>query len=339
MQRDDRLFLIVGLCLTTVVGGVAGILWLASSIDVDPPTRARVEVTPARRPTQTPAPAQAVLASIPPAAPFEGDELVRTLVSGISSHPGIASLLVHDRLVRRFVAAVNAIAGGYSPRDELDFLRPSRPFIVRDDDVAGLVIAAGSFRRYDLAAEVFASLDTEGAVEIYRRFEPTISEAHRKLSWGGGDFDDRLREAIDHLLEVEVPDGALPVERRTITYAFADDELEMLSDAQRQLLRMGSHNARTVQAKLRELRDELGWPDPRVDGDPPVTAIAEDPASLPPSQIAELAVSEPTAESSPQGDPVPELTEIASLAAAEPLSPAPETPPQEDPAGVAASTP
>lgn len=52
----------------------------------------------------------------------------------------------------------------------------------------------------------------------------------------------------------------IEVERRTTTYAFAADEHERLSGAQRQLLRMGRENATAVQAKLREIRSVFGWP-------------------------------------------------------------------------------
>jgi hypothetical protein len=290
MQRDDRLFFVIGLCITLTIGGIAGILWFASSITGPEPGRPQVEVVPVKRPAPAPDPAMVVPASNPAPVMEGGDELVRRMAAELSTHPRLASWLVTDDLVRRFVSAVESVAGGYSPRDELDFLRPVRPFIVRDDDVAGLVIAAGSFRRYDLAAEVFVSLDTEGVLQLYRDMEPLIEETHRDLTWSDTDFDQRLREAIDHLLEVQVPAGQLMVERRTLTYAFADDEQERLTDAQRQLLRMGPQNARNVQAKLRELRRAFGWPEPT----PPelveaalVTAV-EEPAPAAPVQVAEL---------------------------------------------------
>ena len=59
-----------------------------------------------------------------------------------------------------------------------------------------------------------------------------------------------------------MPAGQLEVEQRAIIYAFAEDSLENLSHAQRQLLRMGPENARRVQNKLHQLRSALGWPEP-----------------------------------------------------------------------------
>jgi hypothetical protein len=44
----------------------------------------------------------------------------------------------------------------------------------------------------------------------------------------------------------------------TKRFEFADPQLESLSDAQKQLLRMGPANAKRVRAKLREIETALG---------------------------------------------------------------------------------
>jgi hypothetical protein len=190
----------------------------------------------------------------------DDDELVRTAAARLSAHPSLAALLVNDRLLERFVAAVDAVAGGFSPRDEVDFLNPGRAFLVREDE-GRLVIAAGSYRRYSAATDIFASLDVEGSAELYRRFRPRLEEIYEQTAWASEDFDTRFREAVDHLLEVEVPSGQVEVEQRAIMYAFAEDSLENLSHAQRQLIRMGPENARRVQGKLLQVRSALGWPE------------------------------------------------------------------------------
>jgi len=127
------------------------------------------------------------------------------------------------------------------------------------------VTATGSHHRYDLAAEIVDSIDAAGAVELYRRFEPRLEEIYREIGWAGDGFDSRLREAIDHLLEVEGFSGPFELEQRAIVYAYADDEVERLSDAQKQLLRTGPANTRRILAKLHELRTDFGWPPPPVD--------------------------------------------------------------------------
>jgi hypothetical protein len=56
----------------------------------------------------------------------------------------------------------------------------------------------------------------------------------------------------------------MPVEPRGIVYGFVDPNLESLQAAQKQLLRMGPDNARTVQRALREIALALGIPQGRL---------------------------------------------------------------------------
>ena len=260
MQQDDRIFAVVGACIFTAVALVAALIWLGSGITVDAPRRATVTVPQRSIPTPV-----ASLSGTPQVveAGFsdeDDDGLFRAAVGRLSTHPELASYLVNDRLLRRFVRAVDAIAGGYSPSDEVEFLRPSRPFVVREDE-GRLVIASGTYRRYDVVTDVFSSLDSDGAVELYRRFRPRLEAIYREVGWATDDFDTRLREAVDHLLEVTTSPGQVEVEQRAIVYAYAEDRFESLTGAQKHFLRMGPRNVGAIQAKLRSLRDTIGWPE------------------------------------------------------------------------------
>ena len=257
MNRDDRLFAIIGGTVVTAAATV--FLVFAGGITGTIEDRPTVRVAPIPVADTPEEPSDIVPASFEEPMPLFGDNFVRAVVGGISTHPEWATWLVTDGLVQRFVAAVEAVADGYSPRGELGFVETNRPFLVREDE-GRLVIAAGTYRRYDLPVEVFTSLDAEAAVVIFKELEPAIFEARRDVAWHRGDFDDRLRQAIDHLLEVEVPSGSIEVERRTLAYAFAEDDLERMSDAQRHLLRMGRKNAMAIQSKLRDIRSAFGWP-------------------------------------------------------------------------------
>jgi len=264
--------------------------------------------------------------------PLFGDDFVRAVAVGISAHPEWASWLVTDGLIQRFVASVEAIADGYSPSSELGFVATNRPFLVREDE-GRLVIAAGTYRRYDLVAEVLGSLDAEATVVIFKKLEPAILEARRDVAWHRGSFDDRLQQAIDHLLEVEIPDGVIEVERRTRTYAYAEDDFEHMSGAQRHLLRMGRSNAMAVQSKLREIRSAFGWPavPPPADVRYAVTDGEEDLVSQP-VVIAEAIVDPPESKVSeevtfsPVVEPTMTIVDAQVLATAPPMLVATEQP-------------
>lgn len=185
----------------------------------------------------------------------ESDELVRRLVGELSSHPGLVKWLASEELIQLFVKAVDNVAHGESPGPHLKALAPEESFQVTKHG-GKTFVAASSFRRYDLVAAVVASIDTPGAVRLYRDLYPLFEEAYGEL--GNPDrFEDSLRRAIDRTLAVPVPEGEVEVRSRITSYRFADPRLEELEEAEKHLLRMGAHNAREVQAKLRAIKSAL----------------------------------------------------------------------------------
>jgi len=186
----------------------------------------------------------------------DSDELVRQKAAGLSSHPSLSRWLQGDDLIRRFVAAVDNIANGQSPAPQIDFFKPQGRFRVVERD-GRYYIDPESYHRYDLVAESFDSLDVRECVKLYRQLTPVLEEAYRDLGYPGGGFHSTLLRAIRELLRVpSVMD--IQVEKRVITYAMVDPELERLSPAQKHLLRMGPDNVRKIQAKLEAMASALG---------------------------------------------------------------------------------
>lgn len=184
------------------------------------------------------------------------DEFIRRVAEGLSARPGWASWLAADDLVRRFVASVVQVSSGSSPASRLEHLAPQESFRVREFE-GRTVIDPASYRRYDLLMATFVSLDEEGTARLYRQLHPLFEEAHRELGFPEDSFDEALARAVRTLLAVEVPEGPVEVEEDEGVYIFRDPELEALTPAEKQLIRMGPDNARRIQAKLRELADAM----------------------------------------------------------------------------------
>lgn len=185
------------------------------------------------------------------------DAIVRELVSQLAQHPKLATWLASDELLQRFAAAVDNVAEGKSPRGHLAFLAPQGDFKGTERDGLAVVDRA-SYRRYDAPAQLFASLDAADVAKLYRTLKPLVSEAYRDLGYPSRDFDATLAEAIDELIATPLPDSEVALLPKVKSYEFADPSLEKLSPAQKHLLRMGPDNARRVQRKLAEIRDEIG---------------------------------------------------------------------------------
>jgi hypothetical protein len=217
-------------------------------------------VAPAAIEQTLPAPAP----DVPPLALPEldaSDAFVRDLVAELSSHPRLAAWLANDALVHRFVAGTANIANGTSPAPNVPFLAPGAAFRVAQSG-GRMFIDPASYRRYDLLAATFVSLDTEGVARLYRQLHPLLREAHGELGLPAPSFDAVLTDAVDNVLAVEVPEGPVEIVPATTGtgFEFADAGLERRSAAAKHLLRMGPENARRVQAKLREIAGALGIP-------------------------------------------------------------------------------
>ena len=186
----------------------------------------------------------------------ESDAVVRDLAGILSSRPELTRWLLTEDLVRKFVASVDNIASGESPRRHIDFLRITDKFSVLERD-GDLYMDPAGFQRYNIISAVFASLDTQGTAELYRRMTPVLQEAYSDLGYPGADFHATFLRAVEELLAVPVVEKDVILEEKLKSYAMADPQLEGLSQAQKHILRMGPRNIRRIQAKLRELKDLL----------------------------------------------------------------------------------
>lgn len=182
----------------------------------------------------------------------QSDEELREPLSNLAPQPELAQWLMMRDLVRSFVVAVDNIAEGRTPRPHLVEVEPAGSFRVREEG-GRVFVDPASYARYDTISEVFVALDVEAAVELYIEIYPLMQQAYEELGYPDQSFDDTLERAISELLAVPKLVGPVELELLIVSYAFADFELEGLTAAQKQLLRMGPENVTRIQQKLRDL--------------------------------------------------------------------------------------
>jgi Protein of unknown function (DUF3014) len=188
----------------------------------------------------------------------ESDTLVRTLVQRLTESPAVMSWLPTNGLVRNFTVVVANIAEGPTPAKHLKVLRPSGSFRTVSRD-GGTFVDPRSYDRYGTIAEAIASVNPAGAAKLYATLKPRIEEAHHDLGTADS-FDRTLERAIVTLLATPAIDGSERLRPKGIGYGYADERLESLTPAQKQLLRMGPRNVRAIKTKLREIAIALGIP-------------------------------------------------------------------------------
>ena len=191
------------------------------------------------------------------------DAIIRELVGKLSAHPSVAAWLVTNGLVRNFTVVVVTIAEGRTPAPQLRRVRPAGTFQVsqRGSDT---IIDPRSYDRYNALAEASASLDPAGSARLYKGLKPLIDQAYAELGYPDIPFDRMLERAIIRLLETPVVEGPIRVEPEGIGWVYADERLQSLSGAQRQLIRLGPRNQQVVQGSLRNIALALGIPAQRL---------------------------------------------------------------------------
>jgi hypothetical protein len=260
--RWRLILLVVGLLLAL---GAAAVWWRSQGPAPERTVAATEESVPA---PDAPAVREPLGPAVEPRElpPLElTDSYVRDLLRGLSSSPQLAAWLASDGLVRRFVASVDNVARGTTPAPHLRRLAPAGPFLAQDRGDES-VIDPRSYARYNGFAETVGSLDVEGLARAYVLLRPRLQEAYRELGNPDGDIDRAVEAAIVRLLRTPRPDARVAVRPSPVMYKFADDRLESLSPAQKQLLRMGPRNVDLVQEKLRALAAALKIPADRLAG-------------------------------------------------------------------------
>lgn len=187
----------------------------------------------------------------------KSDEAVRDLVAADAVPAAVKNWLEHKEIVRTVVAAVDSIARGESPAAQLPFLAPEGKFMARAQD-GTLWLDPQSFRRYDALVGAFIAIPDKTWIFWYKKLRPTLEKAFRELGYPGITFDQRIQQALEQLTQVPpLPQKEVALEKKVLSYAFADAELENLNPAQKHLLRLGPDNAARVQKKLRALAAAL----------------------------------------------------------------------------------
>jgi Protein of unknown function (DUF3014) len=202
-------------------------------------------------------------ASVPRPAP---NNLADALVDRLG-RKAVLEFLNVDAFAHRVAATVDNLARTHAPARFWP-VHPTAGRFATQQMGEGAVIGAENSRRYGLFVKWVDSLDMKGVAGLYRQLYPEFQSAYEALGYPGRYFNDRVVDVIDHLLETPSVDepvavkladikGPIQPARPWVIVEFADASLESRSAGQKLLLRMGPDHARTLKAKLRQLRSEL----------------------------------------------------------------------------------
>src|SRR5258708_27552460 len=179
MRKQDLIWLAVAAAAVAIIAGVALYLRPPAAAPPAPPVEAVVAPPPAKAPDAT----------LPTAA--ESDAQVRKLLSALSPRPELARWLADSDLLNRWVVIADNLAEDVTPRKQLGFLKPAKPFSLR-----GSRIDERSYARYDGFADVIASVDAKGFAAAGRELRPLLQAADHQPGYPARSVDELARRGL-----------------------------------------------------------------------------------------------------------------------------------------------
>ena len=185
----------------------------------------------------------------------QSDELLRRLVSALSTHPLISRLLVTPAIARSATLAIVQIGDGRTPASPLAALRPNEHVTITTTPSGP--IDPRSYRRWDAATAALVSLSPSDLAQLYVNVKPLFDQAYGDLGHANSDFDPAIVRAIEMLNDTPIP-AAPPVLVVKPGYFEHDDAaLRSLLPVQRQFLLVGPDNQRMIRGWLKRLASSL----------------------------------------------------------------------------------
>jgi hypothetical protein len=241
------------LIIAVLCAAVALIYWFGVREKPAPqaPPPAAAPQAPAPPPAEPAAPRAE--APVPALADSDG-ELLQALSQLFGS--GIEQLVLRPGVVHRIVATVDSLPRAKVPLQVMP-VKPVGGAFSTTGQAEQLSISPANADRYARYLGFVSRLDTAALVGTYRRYYPLFQQAYRELGYPKGEFNDRLIEAIDDLLEAPQPEPPVKLIVPRAMFDYADPDLQDCSAGQKVLIRIGPENEARVKAKLRQIRRAL----------------------------------------------------------------------------------
>jgi hypothetical protein len=184
------------------------------------------------------------------------DPLIRDLVQEKQSSQGLSEWLKLDDLIRRSASFMDGLARGSVSEKIFPLGSPEGSFTThRQDNMIWL--NAGNYERYNSVIKILLSIDMPMMAQFFHRVRPLLETAFAELGYRPRQMDGIILQTIDNILTTPVIVEPLKLTRESVTYKFADPDLEGLMPLQKQLLRAGPENTRRIQQQAKALKEAL----------------------------------------------------------------------------------
>jgi len=199
-------------------------------------------------PTLLPA-EQEVAAAEPLPTLDESDVVVKQKLLALPWKAGLSSLFVSEELIRRFVVQIDNIAQGRLVPEQAVFKGLTVDFKAKQNGQQYQLDIA-NYQRYQRYLDLLESAPKAEVVALFNQLYPLMQQAYLELGYPEAQFRDRVQQAITLLLAApEIADGPMLM-LDSVQYTFADGEIEQLSMAHKQMVRLGLKNQQRLKMLL-----------------------------------------------------------------------------------------
>ena len=195
----------------------------------------------------------------------ESDAWLQQKIPEITWREELVSLIITEDMIRRFVVFTDNFSQGLIAYDHSPFVKPDKRLVIDESKPITGKKAVWAWdqqtsKRFDVYVDLLRSLNSSILVDSYFEFKPLIDEAYTELGYDN-DFTEVLQEAINRVLDLQLPTLPMNLTRTSVMYKFDNPELEALDDSDKFLLRIGKENLLIIKSMLLEVNEKLAVSD------------------------------------------------------------------------------
>ena len=192
--------------------------------------------------------------SLPPLD--DSDEFLRKRISLLSKNQDLSVWITTDDLLRRIVSYTDGLSRGVA-LDKIFPLSPPDGKFTTHIDGENIWLNAGNYERYDRTISAIVSLDPKMLAKIFHFSRPLLETAFAELGYNIRQMDGIILTALDQLIATPVIYEPIMLTRESVTYKFADSNLERLKPIQKQLIRSGPTNTERIKNQAAAIKKYL----------------------------------------------------------------------------------
>lgn len=186
----------------------------------------------------------------------QSDPYIEKEIIKLADGMNVSDLIRTPNLAQQAAVFVDNFAQGDLLSNNSPIKGPSQRFTAVDIN-GKTYLNPDSYHRYDMYANLLSSLDPDELVATYQQMYPLFEEAFTDLGYANMDFNERVKQAIQEVLDAPIIEDPIELSSVSVNYQFVDPKLENLPAAQKLIIRMGPDNAKKIKNVLRELENQL----------------------------------------------------------------------------------